>query len=138
MRRHFLVKPKIQLLHLALILGALTLSILVGYIFVESTLASHLVDKLTAAEWMQLRNDLRWGFCVVFLILLCAVGIEHFLFFHSIVGPLFAMENSVKRMLKGEYGDPVHVRDTDQLQDLVQSFEELRKKIKAEAETKKP
>lgn len=134
MRKHFLIKPKIQLLHLALTLGALTLSILIGYIFVESTLAtSNLPSLVSSGEWHALRHNLRWGFFIVFIVLLIAVGIEHLLFFHSIVGPLYALENALKRMIKGELNDPVHIRESDQLKDLVDSFEVLRKKLQAES-----
>jgi hypothetical protein len=36
-------------------------------------------------------------------------------------------------MLKGDYNDPVHIRHSDQLQELVDSFEALRKKIQEES-----
>jgi signal transduction histidine kinase len=89
---------------------------------------------MNTADWIALRGTLRLGFSVVFVVLICAIGIEHFLFFHSIVGPLYSIENALKRMLNGEYNDPVKIRDSDQLKDLVGSFEELRKKMKSEAE----
>jgi signal transduction histidine kinase len=137
MRKHFLIKPKIQLRHLGLTLGALTVAILIGYIFVESLLSSSVLSTtLTPGQWIDLRNDLRLGFLILFVVVLCALGIEHFLFFHSIVGPLYSIENALKRMLNGEYNDPVKIRESDELKDLVGTFEELRKKMKAQAEKK--
>ncbi len=137
MRKHFLIKPRIQLLHLALTLGALALSIIIGYLFVESLLSTSMMSTaMTPDQWLELRGNLRLGFAVLFVVLLCAIGIEHFLFFHSIVGPLYALENALKRMIRGEYNDPVKIRDSDQLKELIDSFEELRKKMKAEAEKK--
>lgn len=135
MRKHFLIKPKIQLLHLGMTLGALALSILVGYLFAESTLENF--ASLTPEQWIALRSTLKLGFGVMFVVLVCAVGIEHFLFFHSIVGPLYSIENALKRMLAGEFDDPVKIRESDQLKELVESFEELRKKMKTDKEKKR-
>jgi signal transduction histidine kinase len=137
MRKNFLVKPRVQLLHLLITLGALTAAVLVGYFFLESTLAASLMKHpIAEAEWFELRNSLRLGFFIIYLILMGAIGIEQYLFFHSIIGPLFAVENALKRMLKGEYNDPIRIRDSDQLKELVSSFEDLRKKVQAISEKK--
>jgi nitrogen fixation/metabolism regulation signal transduction histidine kinase len=102
-----------------------------GYFLFESILYSSLpIRMLHPEEWLVVQTQLRVGFLIVFFLLGIATGIENYLLFHSIVGPLYALEKGLKNLAKGELNEEVRIRDTDQLQDLIMAFEEMRKIIR--------
>jgi len=130
MRKSFLVRPKLQIRHLVWTVGSVSISFIVGYILFESMVSAAIQNgDLGPEEWMAVKSSLRIGFSVVLVFLLAAVGLENFLFFHRIVGPLYALEKGLKRMAEGDFEDAVMVRESDELKDLVASFEEMKAKI---------
>lgn len=135
LRKTFIIKPRIQIRHLILTLGALIISTAIGYYFLESTLSSFLrLQPLSEVEWATLRLSLRWGFFFILLIMVGIVSIEHVLFFHQIVGPIHVLEVAIKRMADGNLEEPVRVRNSDELKELVDAVDDLRKKFKAKGE----
>ena len=95
MRKTFLIKPKLQTLYLAWILGAVFVISFVGYLGLEQVLArsvsSGLMDR---GVWENLRFSLRLGYALIVTILMAVTGIEYFFLFHRIVGPLYALEKA--------------------------------------------
>lgn len=135
MRTHFLVYPKLQLTHLAWILGAVSVSLVFGYVAFESVVATAFPPDLVPSEsFLALRHQLRTGFAVLLVIILVAVGIETYFYFHRVVGPLAAIEKSLRRMRAGDYGYPLHLRESDQLHELATLFEETRAVIRSRME----
>lgn len=132
MRKHFLVKPRLQLKYLMWTLGAILLSFGLGYLLFESMVNAAMRDGLIReADWLVIRGDLRLGFAVVLVMLLAAVGIENYFLVHTIVGPLVALEKGLRKITKGDYSDPVKIRDSDQLAELVGAFEEMKLSLRS-------
>src|ERR1043166_287780 len=110
MRKRFFIKPRLQLKHLAWNLGLILCSCLMGYFLFESILYSSLpIRMLHPEEWLVVRTQLRVGFLIVFFLLGIATGIENYLLFHSIVGPLYALEKGLKNLAKGELNEEVRI-----------------------------
>ena len=131
MRKHFLIKPKLQFRHLVWNLSVMILCCFVGYFLFETLLkASAPIKVLSPEDWLSIRTILRAGFFVILLLLTIAVGLENYLLFHSIVGPIYALEKGLKKMTDGDWGEEVKIRDTDQLKELILAFEEMRKIVR--------
>lgn len=130
MRKKFLIKPALQLRHLAWTLGVVFVCFSSCY-FLFETLITRVVAQgsLDPLQWVALKAPLRAGFGIALLILLCAVGIENYLFFHSIAGPLFVLERGLRRLSDGHFHDETRIRDTDQLRDVVLAFQAMQKRI---------
>ena len=136
MRTHFLVKPSFQLRHLSWTLGVVVLSFLGCWSLVEGVVSAALArGGLSEASWTLVRTDIRLGFLVIFVIALALAAIENFLFFHRIAGPLFALERALRQMAGGDFTTPVRIRETDQLADLIKTFEDMRAAMRKQFES---
>lgn len=135
MRKKFLIKPGLQLRYLAWTLGVMGLCLLGSYLLFESLISKALLNgPIDHVRWMDLRGSLRLGFSGVFFMVLAAIGIENYLFFHSVAGPLYALERGLRRLSKGQFRDVTRIRETDQLAEVIQAFEEMRVAIQARIE----
>lgn len=127
MRKKLFIKPRLQIQHLAWTLGVALLASVVGYLIFETMLKSILVPATaTSGQWLEIRQGLRAGYAVVVMVLTIAIGLENYLLFHRIVGPLYALERGLKRVAEGQFNDVVQLRKDDQLKDLVAAFEEMK------------
>jgi methyl-accepting chemotaxis protein len=86
-------------------------------------------------QWVALREATRIGFGVALIVLLGAIGLENYLFFHTIAGPIFALEKGLRRLAEGDFGNRIQIRETDQLRDLIGAFEDMKAKVIARIET---
>lgn len=130
MRKKFLVKPILQLRHLALTLGVVLVSFVACYVLFETRVAeavSH--GALDQAGWLLLRGHLRLGFFCTLVLLLAGIGLEHYFFFHTIAGPIYALEKGLKRLAAGDFRDVTRIRDSDQLGEVIETFEDMKKQI---------
>lgn len=101
-----------------------------GYLFLESAISSAFAGPPgSVVEWGTIRAHLRWGFMIIAVVCLVAIGVENIFFFHTIVGPIYALENAIKKIASGNYNDVTHIRDSDQLSEVVMAFEDMRIKI---------
>ncbi len=131
MRKKFLIKPRLQFRHLLWNLSVIIVCCFAGYFLFETMLrTSSPIKVLSLEEWLAIRTLLRAGFLVILMLLSIAVGIENYLLFHSIVGPIYALEKGLKKMTDGDWGEEVRIRDTDQLKELILAFEEMRKIVR--------
>lgn len=130
MRKKFLIKPALQLRHLVWTLGVVFVCFASCYMLFE-TLISRVVAQgsLDPLQWEALKGPLRTGFGIALVILLGAIGLENYLFFHSIAGPLFVLERGLRRMADGNFKDETRIRDTDQLRDVILAFQDMQKRI---------
>jgi len=130
MRKHFLIKPKLQLTHLVWNLGVVFLASTIGYLLFESVIDQTLVHVTIEAPAMEsLREYFRAGFGLIVFILIIGIGIENYLFFHRIVGPLYALEKGMKRLAEGNFTEAVHIRESDELRELIAGFEEVKRQL---------
>jgi len=123
MRKSLLVKPKLQFLHLSWILLVVVIASVSGYILFESILGEAVQKELI--PW----QTLRLGGGVILLILMVALGMENYFFFHRIVGPLYALEKGIKRLAEGDFNHEVRVRESDEFKELIAGFEEVKKQL---------
>ncbi len=140
MRKKLFIKPRLQLQHLAWTLGVALVASLTGYFIFETMLKSILVPStVPPIQWAAIQQGMRAAYTIVILILSISIGIENYLLFHRIVGPLYALERGLKRLAEGRFDDVVHIREHDQLKDLVAAFEEmkaiLRQRMSAQEKT---
>lgn len=63
------------------------------------------------------------------LILLIIASIEMLFYSHRIAGPLYRINNDIKRMAKGEIGDKINLRKRDEFKELAESINLLKEKI---------
>jgi methyl-accepting chemotaxis protein len=136
MRKKFLVKPALQLRHLFWTLGVVLLCFGLCYLLFESLLDSALSrGPLGQAEWLILKGHFRWGLGIGLVILLAFVGIENFLFFHNVVGPIYALERGIRRLGEGDYSDVTKIREHDEFSDVIRSFEDVKTKLISKLES---
>ena len=81
------------------------------------------------------RAQLRLGFSVALIVLLIGVGLENYFFFHTVAGPIYALEKGIQRLAAGDFENVVHIRKHDELADVVRLFEDMKKKISLRMET---
>lgn len=136
MRKKFLVKPSLQIRHLTWTLGLVLFSCLIGYFLFENLAAKTLQNLAIPQEnWASVRQISRWGFTLILFILMVAVGIENYFLFHKFVGPLHAIENGLKRVATGDLSTAIQIRGSDELNDLVNAFENMRKEMRLRLST---
>jgi hypothetical protein len=112
MRKKFLIKPFLQIRQLLWTLSIAVMCFVIGYLIFESVLAKHLThDAITAQNWPALQHQLRLGFLLGLAILLCLIGIESYFFFHSIAGPIYALERGLRRIAQGDFNDVTRIRE---------------------------
>jgi methyl-accepting chemotaxis protein len=130
-RKRFLVKPALQLKSLGFIILIVLLSSAGIYLMFETTLWNSLVlVPLTEAQTASLTLNLRLSFYFMLMILLAACGLESYLFFHRIVGPLFALERELKRVAQGDLQHETHLRAGDELKDVFETLGEVKKSLR--------
>lgn len=94
------------------------------YAIFESTLSGFLGPlPLSAVQAAAFHHSLRFSLIWTLVILIAACGLEAYLHFHRIVGPLFALERELKRIAEGDLGNPTHLRKNDELKDIFQTLE---------------
>lgn len=136
MRKKFLVKPALQFRHLSLTLGVVLLSFVACYVLFETRVAAAISQGvLDQSSWLILRNHLRIGFFGMLVLLLVGIGLENYFFFHTIAGPIYALEKGLRRLAKGDYRDVTRIRETDQLGEVIEAFEDMKQKILVRMET---
>jgi len=134
-RKRFLVKPALQLKFLGFTLLIVFLSSVGVYFVFESTLWSSLpLIPLSPAQTATLESSLRLSFLCMLLILLAACGLEGYLYFHRVVGPLFALERELKRIAEGHFDHPARLRTGDELQDIFKTLETAKQSLKDRSE----
>jgi methyl-accepting chemotaxis protein len=136
MRKRFLVKPALQLKHLAWTLSVVMFAFVACYVLFErqvtAALAHGVLDQTT---WLVVRSQFRLGFACTLVVLLIGVGLENYFFFHTVAGPIYALEKGIKRLAKGDFENVTILRKHDELTDVIQSFEDMKKQIALRIET---
>ena len=135
MRKKFLIKPALQLRHLFWTLSVVVVCFVSCYFLFEHLITLTVREgAMDVNQWLALRTATRIGFAIALAVLLGAIGLENYLFFHTIAGPIFALEKGLRRLAEGDYTNVIRLRQTDQLRDLVAAFEDMRTKVIARIE----
>lgn len=130
MRKKLLVNPALQLKHLFLTLSVVLVSFVACYILFERQVSLAVAEvPLDQVSWLALRSQLRVGFGCTLVLLLLGIGLENYFFFHTIAGPIYALEKGLKRLAQGDFKDVTRIRQSDQLGELIATFEETKKQI---------
>lgn len=121
--------------HLLWTLSIIFVGLVTSYVVFEAMVESAVMNgPLTLEQWVVIREQLRMGFALTALILLFAVGFENYLFFHRVVGPIYALEKGLRRLTQGEYHDETHVREYDELKEVIKAFEDMKRQIVSKIE----
>jgi methyl-accepting chemotaxis protein len=136
MRKKFLIKPALQIRHLAWTLSVIAICFSSCYFLFEYLVTSTVAQgTLDAVQWTDIRTTTRIGFGVALVVLLGAIGLENYLFFHTIAGPIYALEKGLRRLAQGDFSNVIRIRETDQLRDVVAAFEDMKAKLVSRIET---
>lgn len=135
MRKKFLIKPLLQIRHLIWTLSIIFVGLVTCYVVFEAMVENAVISgPLTLEQWIAMREQLRMGFGLTTLILLFAVGFENYLFFHRVVGPIYALEKGLRRLTQGDYHDETHIREYDELKEVIKAFEDMKRQIVSKIE----
>lgn len=130
MRKRLLINPRLQFRHLIWTLSMVLICFLAGYLLFESIAAASLREGNIAPEvWSRFLFSMRWGFALILVMLLAGIGIENYFFFHSIAGPLYALEKGLRRLSQGDFTAKTKIRTTDELGELVHAFDQMKTSI---------
>ncbi|MFN0117188.1 MAG: hypothetical protein ACKVQC_02695 [Elusimicrobiota bacterium] len=135
MRKKLLVKPRFQLTQLLWVISLVLICYTAGYFLFESAISKYLLTgPISLQNWGEIKDSLRWGFALTLLILVIGIGIEHYFLFHTIAGPLYALEKGLKRLSDGNFEGTTQIRETDQLSDVIIAFDEMKKSVQSRIE----
>ena len=114
-RKHYLVKPKLQLKYLVLLALIMLISaILIYYSFLNSLLSSPGMDQLSAGAVKNFVRSYNSGFFWAMLIFAIIVLFESIFYFHRLIGPIFFFEKVMKQLAEGNFSMIVHHRKKDE------------------------
>jgi len=138
-RRHYIINQDFQFRYIGLLVGLASLLCLVFVVMtkhyielnlnplIESGLiASPVVNELIQIEKQFLNKNL----LTVFLLVLGTLTLAGVFITHRIAGPIYALERRMKQITQeGMQKTPFHVRQTDEFQELVESFNDMMAEI---------
>lgn len=133
MRKKFLIKPALQIRFLFWTLIVVFAGIGFGYLFMEHRIASAVSSngELTSAQWIIMKQSFRWVFLYASVLLLLIIGMEHYFFFHRVVGPIYALEKGLKRLAQGDFLDVTQIRDSDYFGEVIRAFEDMKRNLQS-------
>ena len=90
MRKHFIVKPKIQMKYLFItVLAVIATGLAVYFALWSSLVNSAGLEQFTAGEWKALERAYQMSFLWVLVIIVIGFGLESLVIFHRVIGPVF-------------------------------------------------
>ena len=114
-RKHYLVKPRLQLRYLFLLALIMFVSaILIYYAFLNSLLSSPGMDQLSAGAVKNFVRSYNTGFFWAMIVFAIIVLLESIFYFHRLVGPIFFFEKVMKQLSEGDFSMTVHHRRKDE------------------------
>ena len=125
-RRHYFVKPKLQLHYLGVNLSFAVLVSLILSLIVYKAGSIQMVAEVSrlypeGIPGFMLKLILK-QIALVFLIALPVIVIASIFLSHKVAGPLFKIERGLKRIGAGELGLRIRIRKGDKLHDLVREI----------------
>ena len=125
-RRHYFVKPKLQLHYLGVNLSFAVLVSLILSLIVYKAGSIQMVAEVSrlypeGIPGFMLKLILK-QIALVFLIALPVIVIASIFLSHKVAGPLFKIEKGLKRIGAGELGLRIRIRKGDKLHDLVREI----------------
>jgi HAMP domain-containing protein len=126
MRKHFIVKPKIQIKYLFITVLAVVVTGLAVYFAMWSSLVNSAgLEQFTAGEWKALERAYQMSFLWVLIILVIGFGLESLVIFHRIIGPVFKFESIFRMLAAGDLSLVFSLRKHDELHDMEQEVQKM-------------
>lgn len=123
--RNFLINKNLQLrLTLKIVIPAFVLSILTG-IIVFTSIWPLVTDLLSSGDITFLQTLTVISLCLGSIGIICLIAAWSIIVTHRIAGPIYRIEQDLKRVLQGENIDPIHLRRGDEFQELVKLLNQL-------------
>lgn len=123
--RNFLINKNLQArLILEIVLPAFLLSILSGVLVfaIIWPLATNVASAGTIS-FMQTLAII--GLCLASIGMICLIAAWAIVVTHRIAGPIYHIEQDLKRVLQGEHIEPIHIRRGDEFHELVNLLNQL-------------
>ena len=131
MRKKFWVEPGFQLKSLLFVLSLVAITGAVIYLSLDRAL----LDVTQRSRWSLLhvegaRQILRWPFLWSLAFSLLGSGVLALFWFHRVVGPMEVFQKTLQRFAEGDFFHEIHLRETDQFQDLAADLKRAQEKLK--------
>ena len=124
-RKHYIVKPKLQIKYLLILAAIIVISsILIYYVFLDSLLNSPGMDQLSAGAVKNFVRSYTSGFFWVTLIFMAVILIESIFYFHRLIGPIFFFEKVMAKLKEGDFSVNIHHRKKDETIELAERMNE--------------
>ena len=136
-RRKYLVDKKIQwhFTWLLVIHVAVPTMVLGGFLYAVNKMYLSTLQKLVGASTLSdpsIKGILNFSILAIVLFLIVSTVLLIFLgirFTHHVAGPLYRLERSMDKLMKGEKIEPLHFRKTDIVDRLAEKFNALARKF---------
>jgi methyl-accepting chemotaxis protein len=131
-RKHFIIKPRIQVKYMAISFFVVCLTALtVYYAFWSALERAPGMDQLSGGELSALYHAYNVSFIWVVVILGAAIALLSVFFFHRLIGPIFVIERLIKAMAQGDFSASMHLRKHDELKDMARHMQEMISNLRA-------
>jgi methyl-accepting chemotaxis protein len=118
MRKHYIVRPALQIKYLATVVCVIALTAVATYFaFWSSLVRSAGLEQLSAGDMKAFEHAYQINFIWVVMVLVAAFGIMSVLVFHRLVGPIFVMQRAMRNLSRGDLSQDVSLRKNDELKD---------------------
>ncbi|MFQ3676306.1 MAG: HAMP domain-containing protein [Endomicrobiia bacterium] len=125
-RKHFIIKPEIQLKYLIITIVLIILTGIAVFSFVNLTIASSTkLENLTRMDIAIIKDLIFKSVVSVLSIITVIVILEGILFLHKLTGPLFVIEKMMRMVADGDLTLKLKLRKGDELQSLAEEFQNM-------------
>ncbi len=124
-RKHFMIKPKLQLKYMALTAVVVILTgFVVRWILHAVLMASGGMENLSTGEWLALERGLDRSLYLIIGFIAVVLAVESIFFFHRMVGPLFVFERILKSLKEGDLTAKFTLRKGDEFKEVAAHLNE--------------
>ena len=128
--RNFLINKNLQLrLTLKIVVPAFLLSVLSG-VLVFAIVWPLVTDVVSTGTITFLQTLAIIGLCLGSIGIICLIAAWGIIVTHRIAGPIYRVEQNLKRIVQGENIEPIHLRCGDEFQELVNLLNQLIERCK--------
>jgi len=125
-RKHFIIKPEIQIKYLLITIILIVLTGVAVFSFVNLTIASSTkLENLTRMDISIIKDLIFKSMVSVLAIITVIVILEGILFLHKLTGPLFVIEKMMRMVAEGDLTLKLKLRKGDELQSLAEEFQNM-------------
>lgn len=130
-RKHYMIRPMLQIKYLAAVLSAITLTAVATYFaFWSSLVHSAGLEQMSAGDMVALERAYQINFIWVVLILVASFGLMSVIVFHRLVGPIYVIQRALKKISEGDITQDVCLRKNDELKDTAVELQNMIENIR--------